>query len=110
MRWKRAAIETGQTALRLQSVLRILGFATKATVQGSPWPAISVACERSAVPPSLASTLSPLRNRPANGTPVTGPADAGNFAGQDVLIHDPGEFQRRLAQRQRVELALPFAL
>ena len=32
------------------------------------------------------------------------------FAGQDVLIHDPGEFQRRLAQRQQVELALPLAL
>ncbi|ERI51784.1 homoserine kinase [Pseudomonas sp. EGD-AK9] len=35
---------------------------------------------------------------------------AESFAGQKVLIHDPGEFQRRLAQRQRVELALPFAL
>jgi homoserine kinase type II len=35
---------------------------------------------------------------------------AESFAGQEVLIHDPGEFQRRLAQRQRVELALPFAL
>jgi len=34
---------------------------------------------------------------------------AQSFAGQEVLIHDPGEFQRRLAQRQQVELALPFA-
>ncbi|KIV73011.1 homoserine kinase [Pseudomonas sp. 1D4] len=32
------------------------------------------------------------------------------FAGQDVLIHDPAEFQRRLAHRQVVELPLPFAL
>ena len=32
------------------------------------------------------------------------------FAGQDVLIHDPAEFQRRLAERQHVDLALPFAL
>jgi homoserine kinase type II len=35
---------------------------------------------------------------------------AESFAGQDVLIHDPGEFQRRLAQRQQVNLALPLAL
>ena len=35
---------------------------------------------------------------------------AESFAGQEVLIHDPAEFQRRLAQRQRVELPLPFAL
>ena len=34
---------------------------------------------------------------------------AQSFAGQEVLIHDPGEFQRRLVQRQQVELALPFA-
>ena len=34
---------------------------------------------------------------------------AQSFAGQDVLIHDPDEFRRRLAQRQHVELALPFA-
>ncbi|HBX56776.1 homoserine kinase [Pseudomonas sp. UBA2684] len=34
---------------------------------------------------------------------------AESFAGQEVLIHDPGEFQRRLAQRQQVELPLPFA-
>jgi homoserine kinase type II len=32
-----------------------------------------------------------------------------SFAGQEVLIHDPDEFQRRLAQRQHIELALPFA-
>lgn len=32
------------------------------------------------------------------------------FAGQDVLIHDPGEFERRLAQRQTVGIHLPFAL
>ncbi|VTL98963.1 homoserine kinase [Pseudomonas aeruginosa] len=32
------------------------------------------------------------------------------FAGQDVLIHDPTEFQMRLAQRQKVEIHLPFAL
>ncbi|MED5606426.1 homoserine kinase [Pseudomonas sp. JH-2] len=32
------------------------------------------------------------------------------FAGQDVLIHDPGEFERRLAKRQQVEIHLPFAL
>ena len=35
---------------------------------------------------------------------------AQSFAGQEVLIHDPGEFERRLAQRQQVELMLPFAL
>ncbi|WP_437879971.1 homoserine kinase [Pseudomonas sp. LRF_L74] len=35
---------------------------------------------------------------------------ARNFAGQDVLIHDPEEFRRRLEQRQHVELSLPFAL
>ncbi|QFT20091.1 Homoserine kinase [Pseudomonas sp. THAF187a] len=35
---------------------------------------------------------------------------AESFAGQEVLIHDPGEFQRRLAQRQQVDLPLPFAL
>ena len=35
---------------------------------------------------------------------------AESFAGQDVLIHNPDEFQRRLAQRQQVHLALPFAL
>ncbi|MET1079466.1 MAG: homoserine kinase [Pseudomonas sp.] len=34
---------------------------------------------------------------------------AAAFAGQDVLIHDPGEFERRLAQRQQVGLQLPFA-
>ena len=34
---------------------------------------------------------------------------AQSFAGQQVLIHDPDEFQRRLAERQQVELALPFA-
>lgn len=32
------------------------------------------------------------------------------FAGQDVLIHDPMEFERRLAQRQTVGIRLPFAL
>ncbi len=32
------------------------------------------------------------------------------FAGQDVLIHDPAEFERRLAQRQNVAIHLPFAL
>ncbi len=32
-----------------------------------------------------------------------------SFAGQDVLIHDPDEFRRRLAQRQHIELALPLA-
>nr|CAA46169.1 homoserine kinase [Pseudomonas aeruginosa PAO1] len=32
------------------------------------------------------------------------------FAGQDVLIHDPAEFEIRLAQRQNVEIHLPFAL
>ena len=35
---------------------------------------------------------------------------AESFAGQDVLIHDPMEFQLRLAQRQRVNTPLPFAL
>ncbi len=35
---------------------------------------------------------------------------AETFAGQDVLIHDPMEFQRYLAQRQHVSVALPFAL
>ncbi|WNW12669.1 homoserine kinase [Pseudomonas sp. DTU_2021_1001937_2_SI_NGA_ILE_001] len=32
------------------------------------------------------------------------------FAGQDVLIHDPAEFEHRLRQRQDVRLPLPFAL
>ncbi len=35
-------------------------------------------------------------------------ADA--FAGQDVLIHDPEEFHRRLAHRQVLDLPLPIAL
>jgi homoserine kinase type II len=35
---------------------------------------------------------------------------AESFAGQDVLIHNPDEFRRRLAQRQHVQLSLPFAL
>ncbi|MGV8918994.1 MAG: homoserine kinase [Pseudomonas sp.] len=35
---------------------------------------------------------------------------AESFAGQDVLIHDPMEFQMRLAQRQKVSTPLPFAL
>ncbi|EPN18971.1 homoserine kinase, partial [Pseudomonas syringae pv. actinidiae ICMP 18804] len=32
------------------------------------------------------------------------------FAGQDVLIHDPVEFEQRLAERQAPHIALPFAL
>jgi len=35
---------------------------------------------------------------------------AESFAGQDVLIHNPDEFRRRLAQRRDVHLSLPFAL
>ncbi|MFF7707215.1 homoserine kinase [Pseudomonas sp. NPDC007930] len=35
---------------------------------------------------------------------------AQSFEGRDVLVHDPAELQRRLAQRQQVALALPFAL
>lgn len=35
---------------------------------------------------------------------------AEQFAGQDVLIHDPQEFEQRLAQRQLVSIHLPFAL
>jgi homoserine kinase type II len=35
---------------------------------------------------------------------------AESFAGQDVLIHDPMEFQQRLVQRQTVCTSLPFAL
>lgn len=35
---------------------------------------------------------------------------AQSFAGRDVLIHDPAEFERRLAQRQAPTVALPFAL
>ena len=35
---------------------------------------------------------------------------AEQFAGQDVLIHDPQEFEQRLAQRQQVHTPLPFAL
>jgi homoserine kinase type II len=31
-------------------------------------------------------------------------------AGQDVLIHDPMEFQNRLQQRQETHIPLPFAL
>jgi homoserine kinase type II len=34
---------------------------------------------------------------------------AQSFAGMDVLIHDPKEFQDRLALRQKVGVALPFA-
>ncbi|TWI56559.1 homoserine kinase [Pseudomonas duriflava] len=32
------------------------------------------------------------------------------FAGQDVLIHDPAEFEHRLAQRQTMSIALPMSL
>jgi homoserine kinase type II len=32
------------------------------------------------------------------------------FAGLDVLIHDPAEFEQRLEQRLEVKVALPFAL
>lgn len=32
------------------------------------------------------------------------------FAGQDVLIKDPGEYARMLERRRRVEVPLPFAL
>jgi homoserine kinase type II len=35
---------------------------------------------------------------------------AETFAGQDVLIHDPAEFQIRLEQRQETHIPLPFAL
>ena len=35
---------------------------------------------------------------------------AESFAGMDVMIHDPAEFEVRLAARQDVKLALPFAL
>ncbi|MGV8842201.1 MAG: homoserine kinase [Pseudomonas sp.] len=35
---------------------------------------------------------------------------ADSFAGQAVLIHDPSEFQRRLENRQQVEITLPLAL
>ncbi|MBD1600294.1 homoserine kinase [Pseudomonas typographi] len=35
---------------------------------------------------------------------------AESFASRDVLVHDPVELQQRLAQRQQVTLALPFAL
>lgn len=35
---------------------------------------------------------------------------AESFAGQDVLIHDPMEFQQRLVQRQTICTPLPFAL
>ena len=35
---------------------------------------------------------------------------ARRFRGRDVLVKDPAEFQRRLARRQRVDLALPLAL
>ncbi|MDX5371061.1 MAG: homoserine kinase [Pseudomonadaceae bacterium] len=35
---------------------------------------------------------------------------ARRFQGRDVLVKDPSEFQRRLAQRQQVGLQLPFAL
>ncbi|MDY7562483.1 homoserine kinase [Pseudomonas sp. 10B1] len=35
---------------------------------------------------------------------------AESFAGQNVLIHDPMEFQQRLAQRQHIHTPLPFAL
>ena len=35
---------------------------------------------------------------------------AQTFAGQDVLIHDPAEFERLLAVHQNVSIQLPFAL
>ncbi|WP_438279802.1 homoserine kinase [Pseudomonas alabamensis] len=35
---------------------------------------------------------------------------AESFAGMDVMIHDPAEFEVRLAQRQEVVVRLPFAL
>ncbi|MFD2646027.1 homoserine kinase [Pseudomonas japonica] len=35
---------------------------------------------------------------------------AESFAGMDVLIHDPAEFEVRLVARQNVEVMLPFAL
>lgn len=35
---------------------------------------------------------------------------AESHAGQDVLIHDPMEFQKRLEQRQKTHIPLPFAL
>lgn len=35
---------------------------------------------------------------------------AESHAGQDVLIHDPMEFQKRLEQRQETHIPLPFAL
>ncbi|RWU26983.1 homoserine kinase [Pseudomonas alkylphenolica] len=35
---------------------------------------------------------------------------AESFAGMDVLIHDPADFEVRLAARQQVSIALPFAL
>ncbi|MBF8778719.1 homoserine kinase [Pseudomonas fulva] len=35
---------------------------------------------------------------------------AQSFAGMDVLIHDPAEFEVRLARRQQVDVQLPFAL
>ncbi len=35
---------------------------------------------------------------------------AESFAGMDVMIHDPAEFEVRLKARQEVGLALPFAL
>lgn len=35
---------------------------------------------------------------------------ARRFQGRDVLVKDPGQFQRRLAQRQQVSLGLPLAL
>ncbi|HCP30345.1 MAG TPA: homoserine kinase, partial [Pseudomonas sp.] len=35
---------------------------------------------------------------------------AESFAGMDVMIHDPSEFEVRLAQRQQVAVKLPFAL
>jgi homoserine kinase type II len=35
---------------------------------------------------------------------------AESHAGQDVLIHDPMEFQQRLEQRQEIHVPLPFAL
>ncbi|WP_312931756.1 homoserine kinase [Pseudomonas sp.] len=35
---------------------------------------------------------------------------AKSFAGMDVMIHDPRDFEVRLAQRQQITLKLPFAL
>ena len=63
---------------------------------------------------ALAGRRAVFRSCPFTGLKVDLAAQrliaANAFAGQDVLIHDPNVFQLRLAQRQKMDVPLPFAL